>query len=320
MDTTQQIVQGEEIVVSVILPNYNHAPFLKERIDSILEQTFQNFELILLDDCSKDDSVAVLRGYASHPKVSYLIINDKNSGSTFKQWQRGFDLAKGRYIWIAESDDVAEKDFLEATIGALENTPNAVLAFTGSQMIDSKGEMLDIDWDKFHDSAIRSQVFESNEFILTRMLWQNSIYNASMTVFRKSCLNRINPIYNTFRYCGDWSFWTDICTQGNIVCIPRKLNKFRQHNMKVSPKAEKEGLYFIEGGMVMLRNMETLHLSSLERKVVEGRMLKRFEKATKHDAELRQRILCSPANQLLKGGLWSKFLYETNKLFHFTKL
>ena len=80
--------------VSVIVPNYNHAPYLKRRIDSILNQTYQDFELILLDDCSTDNSAEVLNEYASNPKVSHVVINEINSGSTFKQWDKGFALAK----------------------------------------------------------------------------------------------------------------------------------------------------------------------------------------------------------------------------------
>ena len=65
--------------VSVILPNYNHARFLKERIDSILNQTFQDFELILLDDCSSDNSVEVLEEYRNNPHVSHIELNEQNA-------------------------------------------------------------------------------------------------------------------------------------------------------------------------------------------------------------------------------------------------
>ena len=94
--------------VSVIIPNYNHAPYLRQRIDSVLKQDYQDFEVILLDDCSKDDSRQVLDSYRNHPKVSHVVYNEQNTGNTFIQWERGVNLAQGRYIWIAESDDVAE--------------------------------------------------------------------------------------------------------------------------------------------------------------------------------------------------------------------
>ena len=106
--------------VSVIVPNYNHARYLKARIDSILNQTFQDFELILLDDCSTDNSVELLQSYAGHPHVSHIVLNDRNTGSPFLQWQKGIGLAQGEYVWIAESDDTAQPDFLSTTVAVLD--------------------------------------------------------------------------------------------------------------------------------------------------------------------------------------------------------
>ncbi|HVB58282.1 MAG TPA: glycosyltransferase family 2 protein, partial [Candidatus Acidoferrales bacterium] len=97
--------------VSVIVPNYNHARFLRKRIDSVLQQTFQDFELILLDDCSTDDSRSILSSYAGDPRIR-IEFNDANSGSTFKQWNKGVRLARGKYVWIAESDDYAGEKLL----------------------------------------------------------------------------------------------------------------------------------------------------------------------------------------------------------------
>lgn len=98
-------------LISVIIPNFNHAPYLKQRIDSVLNQTYDNLEIFLLDDCSKDNSRKILLSYKNNPKVKEIIFNDKNSGSTFKQWEKGFELSHGEYIWIAESDDYCDAFF-----------------------------------------------------------------------------------------------------------------------------------------------------------------------------------------------------------------
>ena len=81
--------------VTVIMPNYNHAPYLKQRMDSILAQDYPNFEVILLDDASTDNSAEVLSEYTKHPKVKKIIVNDTNSGNTFLQWLRGIKEATG---------------------------------------------------------------------------------------------------------------------------------------------------------------------------------------------------------------------------------
>ena len=124
-------------LVSVIIPNYNHAPFLKERIDSVLNQSFDNFEVIILDDKSTDHSKEVIESYRNHEKVVHIEYNSQNSGSTFKQWDKGLKLAKGEWIWIAESDDVAHPAFLSSTMSYADS--NTSLIFTRSKIIDATG-------------------------------------------------------------------------------------------------------------------------------------------------------------------------------------
>src|SRR5450759_685207 len=126
--------------VSVIVPNYNHAKYLFQRLDSIFNQTFQDFELILLDDCSTDNSFELLKGYSTHPKVSHFIVNKQNSGSTFKQWAKGIELGRGEFLWIAESDDVCEINFLEKVLLPFQKYDNAGLVYCQSWSINDTGQ------------------------------------------------------------------------------------------------------------------------------------------------------------------------------------
>lgn len=121
--------------VSVIIPNYNHALFLTQRIQSVLNQSFQDFELILLDDCSTDNSQSIIAQYQHHPKVSHVVYNETNSGSPFKQWAKGVALAQGAYIWIAESDDFAEASFLERCVTQLDKYASVGLVYCDSNII-----------------------------------------------------------------------------------------------------------------------------------------------------------------------------------------
>ena len=93
--------------VTVVTPNYNHAKYLPERIDSILAQTFQDFELLILEDASTDNSREVIESYTGHQNVR-AAFNKENNGSPFKQWNLGLSQAKGEYVWFAESDDYAD--------------------------------------------------------------------------------------------------------------------------------------------------------------------------------------------------------------------
>lgn len=227
--------------VSVILPNYNHARFLKERIDSILNQTFQDFELILLDDCSSDNSVEVLEEYRNNPHVSHIELNEQNCGSPFMQWEKGIRLAKGEYIWIAESDDRADPEFLTATVSQLDRHPDAQLCITGSFIIDGNGHLISTDeFDRWEEDG-KAYLFRSHDYLISRMLKANTVYNASMVLFRKNdCLTNIAPQYRQMRYCGDWLFWIEQIRKGSIIEIHRKLNYFRKHDYNTTRKGIKD--------------------------------------------------------------------------------
>ena len=125
--------------VSVIIPNYNHARFLEERVQSVLDQTFQDFEIIFLDDASTDGSREVFSSLARDVRVRKTIFNDRNSGSTYKQWNRGCREAEGDLLWIAESDDYSDPAFLETLAGALDAHPEAGLTFCQSRIVNEAG-------------------------------------------------------------------------------------------------------------------------------------------------------------------------------------
>lgn len=111
--------------VSVIVPSYNHAEYLRLRLDSILDQTYRDFEVIILDDCSSDDSRDVIESYRGNPAVSHIVYNQINSGSPFHQWKKGMQLACGELVWIAESDDCCETGLLERLVEHLPPTEHA---------------------------------------------------------------------------------------------------------------------------------------------------------------------------------------------------
>jgi glycosyltransferase involved in cell wall biosynthesis len=97
----------------VLLYRTIHASFLEERINSILKQTYKNYEIILLDDKSTDNSIEIIKRYENNYHISHIKINKTNNGSPFIQWEKGFNLAEGELIWIAESDDSCDADFLK---------------------------------------------------------------------------------------------------------------------------------------------------------------------------------------------------------------
>ena len=228
--------------VSVIVPNYNHAIFLKQRIDSILNQRFQDFELILLDDCSTDESKQILLSYKNHPKISYLIFNNHNSGSPFKQWNKGIELAKGEYIWIAESDDWADPEFLECIVKEIEKHSNVGLAFALARYRLNDREP----WKIKENGEV--QIFDGSDLIKEKLLYTNVIYNVSMTLFRRDLFSKIqHSLYENMRLCGDWFFYVLLSEQADVLSFNKILSNYRMHSANISTKEERLGSTFLEG-------------------------------------------------------------------------
>lgn len=304
--------------VSVIIPNYNHAPYLKERIDSVLNQTYQDFEVIILDDHSPDNSVEVIGQYRAHPHVTHIIVNEQNTGNTFVQWERGIGLAKGRYIWIAESDDVAEPQLLEALVSQLEQHPDASVAFCHSRLIDAEDQLLSEQNAKNPAQPGQVTIDDSKTF-LRHLLIFNYIYNASMAVFRRGAYDKAHPDYKQFRYCGDWHFWASVCAAGRVIEVHDMLSRFRQHQRKVTEKAKKDVASRWSAEMKTIGYIASLcNLSAIEQRCLKGRVSKRLRKADMTADERQQLRNEYPA--LCNGGALDTICYEVGKnLFGFLR-
>ncbi|MCH5716526.1 glycosyltransferase family 2 protein [Niabella hibiscisoli] len=227
--------------VSVILPNYNHGIYLQERIDSILNQTFQDFELIILDDVSIDNSRNVIEKYRGNPKISGIIYNEKNSGSTFKQWDKGVGLAKGEYIWFAESDDWCEPSMLKYLVDGIESDPDCAVSYCQAYCVDGYNK---IRFTSHH--TLLSEIKDGPAFIRDFMIEKTSIFNASMAIWKKSYYDLISKRFMDFKMCGDWLFWVQLATIGKVHISGRVLNYFRKHDNDVSGKMYKTGKGIVE--------------------------------------------------------------------------
>lgn len=217
--------------VSVIIPNYNHAPFLQQRIDSVLAQTYNNFELILLDDCSTDHSREILSRYSDHPKVSHLIFNDANSGSPFKQWAKGIALAKGNWIWIAESDDSAEPGFLERVLAMAG--PDAGLAYSDSDIFPEKKTFKRFsEWkNNFYKTYHWSNNYRANgmDEINSYLRSTNTINNSSAAILKKEELLANAPRLEEFTYYGDWYLFLTVAARYDIAYVSEVLSHYNEH-------------------------------------------------------------------------------------------
>ncbi len=243
-----KVVRREDYspLVSVVVPNFNHAPFLRQRLDTVYNQTYKNFEVILLDDASTDNSVEILREYQRLHSNTRLLLNDTNSGGVFNQWRKGIEAARGDLIWIAESDDFSAENFLAELVPAFAD--DAVqLAFSrsdfiqdGQKIFTTEEYLADVpafDW-------TRPFAATGAEFVANGFGVKNIIPNVSGVLFRKRAT--LPDLCLDMKLCGDWAFYLDALKGGCVYYSPAATNFYRVHKNSTSLRVQKEPRYFTE--------------------------------------------------------------------------
>jgi glycosyltransferase involved in cell wall biosynthesis len=236
--------------VSVVIPNYNHARFLRRRVQSVLRQTFQDFELILLDDRSTDESRSILAEYTAEPRVR-IVLNDVNSGSSFRQWNKGVSLARGEYVWIAESDDDAEPNFLQYLVPKLEGNLKVVFAYCRSQCVSAEDQVLGfadtIYFPRFEPQRWTTDFCaDGREECRTYLVRYNTVPNASAVLFRKIIYAQVGGADESLRLCGDWKLWASMALVGELAYIAKPLNYFRIHGSSVTSTVDQTKVHVLE--------------------------------------------------------------------------
>ncbi len=230
--------------ISVIIPNYNYANYVIERIDSILLQTYPIYELIILDDCSTDNSCEVIENKIEqikkekpNLKISF-IKNEKNSGGcVFKQWQKGFEAASGDYIWIAEADDSAKNNFVEEVIKGFQD-PDVVLSYCESARIDGNNFLIRSKSDDLYDMCRtgewnQSYIIDGKDEIINHLSVTNTILNVSSVMWKKNDYSEIFQEAGNYRVAGDWFIYYNILRNGKICWNCKPLNYYRKHGSSV---------------------------------------------------------------------------------------
>ncbi len=279
-------MRKDKPLVSIIIPNYNHADYLEERIRSIFNQTYTNYEIIILDDRSTDNSIEIINKFRDNSHISNIIINEENSGSPFKQWFKGISLAKGDLIWIAECDDSCEFCMLERLVDTYLKY-NCVYAFSRSMVIDSKGTKQYISQRHFKKDIHLS----GDKFIRKFLCISNTVRNASSVIFSKKAALNINKDFMTYHECGDWIFWIEMAKLGNVAVISSPLNFFRRYSETNTSITSKKGLTDIEDKRVFDYMIANKLISNNKIFIKQKRMAKKllFYDAYENE-EVRQRV------------------------------
>ncbi len=244
-------VAGLKPHASVIVPNYNYEHFLQQRLNSISDQTFQDFEVILLDDQSSDNSVKILEDCTKQRPGTRLIVNKKNSGSPFAQWIAGMRLAGSDLIWIAEADDFCEPAFLETVLPSFDDRNNFI-AYSKSAPVDEAGEIQG-DYEAIYLDRIatgrwsHSYVATDHQEVNTGLGIANCIPNASSVIFRSfEPEPEFEKLVTGMKMCGDWLFYLRAMRGGQIAYRHETVNYHRRHGGTVTSRTEGSESYFDE--------------------------------------------------------------------------
>jgi glycosyltransferase involved in cell wall biosynthesis len=221
--------------VTAIVPSYNHGQFLVDRIKSIQEQTYRNIELIVVDDCSTDDSDAVIREMMSIKPFMYLR-TPVNSGSPFGPWKQALERATGDYIWICESDDFCAPDFVEHAMRCMSTHPDAALFYCSSKIVNENNEVIGHTDAYFHDIWKESRWdhdFKSKGRIEIAdfQVRGQTVPNLSSAIFSADAFGKaLGTDLTNFRLTGDWLFVARIMQFGDVLYSREVKNCYRSHN------------------------------------------------------------------------------------------
>ncbi len=224
--------------ISVCVLNYNYAAFLRERLGSVFAQYEPVGEILVLDDASDDESVALTRMVAAQAaRAVRLVVNAQNGGSVFAQWRRAAAAARGEFVWLAEADDAAAPDFLAALAAAMAD-PDIVMAVADSAVIDADGRQLAPDYQAEYRAAgvnlAASGVWAGEDFARAYLATQNLIFNVSAVLWRRAALLaalRGCGELERWQVAGDWRIYLEIlAVEGaKIAFVAAPLNRHRRH-------------------------------------------------------------------------------------------
>lgn len=214
--------------VSIIMPAYNAENYIKESISSVIAQTFQDWELIIIDDCSTDDTPTIISNFISQDSRIKSIRLYKNSGKPSVAKNHGLKMIKGDFIAFIDSDDLWISDKLAKQVALMQNDNEIALSYTGGYWIDDNGKIVKDFVPKY-----------SCGFNLKRQLSRYEINNQSVMITKKALQNTLMQFNENILIGEDFNLFMHIVAKYKSSTIPQQLIKYRIHNNAIT-KSKKQ--------------------------------------------------------------------------------
>jgi glycosyltransferase involved in cell wall biosynthesis len=223
--------------VSICIPTFNYAQYIPETIESVLAQSYQDFEVIIIDDCSTDNTAEIVGRYADRDRRIQFYRNRRNLGMV-ANWNLCLEKTSGTYVKIMGADDILEPSCIEKSMRVLEENPGVTLLSCARLLIDERSQPFKIE--SYADSF---QIAPGAAVIRKCFFDRNLIGEPAAVMFRrKDAVRGFNPRY---RQLTDIEMWFQLLEKGDFACIPEPLCRFRVHSTQMS-KANMQSLVFIE--------------------------------------------------------------------------
>lgn len=228
--------------VSVFLQTYDQAQYLGQSIESLLSQTLQDFELLIVDDCSPDDTQEVLQRYNSDHRITQ-IRNPRNLGqhlSTNLHSQR----LQGEFVVFASGDDVYLPELFEAEVSVLEKHSSVGLVHVDGYIIDATGNRKHLISDRYSGTfralSLNGYVMRGLDFFKL-LLKANLIASHSTCMLRRECLEKVGSFDESLPQLGDWDMWMRIALNYDVAYISEPLVCWREHDQSASARMRAAG-------------------------------------------------------------------------------
>jgi len=248
--------------ISVLVPSYNHAPFIERTLRSIFAQKFQPKKLIVIDDGSKDESAQIIKRVLLDCPFENEFIVRENRGLCATLNEGFSKISSGEYFAYLGSDDVWLPEFLTESIKILENRPNAVLSFGHAFLIDEQDQIIDCtnNWTSFADGDVLP------------FLLRGLIFSSPSVVYRRAALE--NYSWNEAAKLEDYELYLQLSAAGEFARLEKILCAWRQHGSNTS---DDFALMLKEWLAAQDRTIEKLKLSRAELDKIQARL--KFETA-----------------------------------------
>ena len=221
--------------VSVILPNYNYARYLKERVTSILGQTMPDFELIYLDDASTDESNRVMHQFSGDPRLRMRLF-ETNSGTVYRRWNEGAAEAIGEWLWFPNADDSAHPRFLERLLALADSHPTSAVLYCRPAVVDGSGRLCSMhcNWCANKTAALTGDFFETGPEAIRHLSNGCSLSTASAMLIRRAAFVETGGFDTDLWGIADWDMYLHLLHRHDIAYTAEPLAYHRHHGSNVT--------------------------------------------------------------------------------------